>query len=98
MTSTLNSSTPLRDLMKQIVRAPSRSSRDTRSAASANAERRVPSRSSVIGGFHTAMRLAGAGEASRSTRLTGSRPVRRSASSTGLAIVAEVSTKRGSVP
>ncbi len=112
LTIRLSTSTPLRDFMKQIVRAPSPTSRASISAASASAERRAPSvppgappaelaappTKSVVGGFHTAIRRAGAGEPSRSIRATSSSPVRRSASSSGLAIVAEVNRKRGSVP
>ncbi len=98
MTSRLSSSTALRDLMKQIVRVPSRTSRASSSAASPSAERRAPEASSVNGGFHTAMRRDGAGEPSSSISAKSSRPVSRCASSTGLAIVAEVSRKRGSVP
>ena len=84
--------------MKQIVRAPSRVSRASSSAASPSAERRAPSSSSVSGGFHTAIRLRRRGRAVLVDQPTSSRPVSRSASSTGLAIVAEVSRKRGSVP
>ncbi len=79
--------------MKQIVRAPSRTSRASSSAASPSAERRAPSCSSVSGGFHTAIVRDGAGEPSSSIRRTSSSPVSRSASSSGLAIVAEVIRK-----
>ncbi len=50
-----SSSTPLRDFMKQIARAPSRTSRASSSAASPSAERRAPSAASVSGGFHIAI-------------------------------------------
>jgi hypothetical protein len=88
----------LRDFMNTIVRAPSHTRSASRSAASASAERRVPSFSSVTGGFHIAIVRRARGAPSRSTTVTSSRPVRRSASSPGLAIVALASTKRGSVP
>ena len=84
--------------MKQIARAPSPTRLASSSAASPSAERRAPISSSVSGGFHIAMRFAGAGEASSSISATESRPVSRCASSSGLAIVADVSRKRGSVP
>ena len=48
------SSTPRRDFMKQIVRAPSSTRRSTSSAASARTEARRPSASSTSGGFHIA--------------------------------------------
>ena len=57
------SSTARRDLMKQIVRAPRRARWPTISAASASDERRVPSASSVSGGFHIAISRARAGRA-----------------------------------
>ena len=84
--------------MKTIVRAPCATSSASRSAASASAERRVCSCSSVTGGFHIAIVLRAPGEPSRSTTVTSSSPVSRSASSPGFAIVALASTKRGSVP
>ena len=68
------------------------------SAASASGERRVASCSSVIGGFHMAIVLRAPGEPSSSTIVTSGRPVSRSASSAGLAIVALARRKRGSVP
>jgi hypothetical protein len=92
------SSTALRDLMKQIVRAPRRTSSPTISAASPSDEARVPSASSVSGGFHIAISRRAPGAPSRSTNAISSRPVSFSASSTGLAIVALASRKRGSVP
>jgi hypothetical protein len=112
LTRRLSTSTPLRDFMKQIVRAPSRASRASISAASPRAERRVssaasgaptagsgaPPRRSPVGGFHTTIRRRGVGEPSSSISRTSSRPVRRSASSTGLAIVADVIRKIGEVP
>ena len=52
--------------MKQIVRAPSRTSSATTSAASASTERRTPSASSVSGGFHIATVLRAPGEPSSS--------------------------------
>ncbi len=60
-------------------------------------EPRAPVRSSTSGGFHMAIRRSARGAPSRSTSAT-SQPVSRSASSTGLAIVALASTNRGSVP
>ena len=92
------SSTALRELMKQIVRAPARVSSARSSDASPSGDARVPSASSRSGGFHIAMRRRARGAASRSISRKSSRPVRRSASSTGLAIVAEASRKRGTVP
>ena len=50
------SSTPLRDFMKQIVRAPAAISSENTSAASYSAEPRSPSSSSSSGGFHIATR------------------------------------------
>ena len=50
------SSTPLRDFMKQIVRAPLVTSSENTSAASYSAEPRTPSSSSSSGGFHIATR------------------------------------------
>ena len=92
------SSTALRELMKQMVRA-SAFTRSARSSdASPSADARVPSASSSSGGFHIAIRRRACGAPSRSIRRKSSRPVRRSASSTGLAIVAEASRKRGAVP
>ena len=63
-TSRPSTSTPLRDFMKQIVRAPPRTSPASSSAASPSAERRVPSASSVSGGFQIAICRRGAGEPS----------------------------------
>ena len=60
------SSTALRDLMKQIVRAPAGTRSANRSAASLSAEARTPSASSSIGGFHIAIWRSAAGEPSRS--------------------------------
>ena len=54
-------------------------------------------RSSTSGGFHMAIRRSARGAPSRATSRTSS-PTSRSASSTGLAIVALASTNRGSVP
>ena len=89
-TSFAISSTALRDLMKQIVRAPPRTSSTSMSAASAeraSAACRAPRRSS--GGFHIAICRARAAASRRGRRARcSSRPVSRSASSTGLAIVA----------
>ena len=89
---------PLRDFMKQIVRAPIETSSEKTSAASYSAEARVPRSSSSKGGFHIATRRLACGAPSRSTSLKPVRPVRRSASSTGLAIVALASRNRGSLP
>ena len=78
-----------------------RTSRSTRpassSAASDSAEARLPSRSSTSGGFHITTWRSAWGAPSRSTSRISS-PVRPSASWRGLAIVALVSTKRGSAP
>ena len=68
------------------------------SAASASALARIRSASSTTGGFHIAIWRRAPGEPSRSTSATSSKPVSRSASSTGLAIVALASRNRGSVP
>ena len=54
--------------------------------------------SSTIGGFHIAIVRLAAGAPSRSTTVTSSSPVSRSASSPGLAIVADASRMRGAVP
>ena len=77
---------------------PSVSVHDDHTAASASAERRAAVFSSVIGGFHIAIVRLAAGEPSRSTTVTSSWPVRRSASSPGLATVAEARRMRGAVP
>ncbi len=92
------SSTPLRDFMKQIVREPERTSSATSSEASLSTLRRVCSASSSIGGFHIAIWRRAPGEPSSSISAISSSPVSRSASSTGLAIVALASRKRGVVP
>ncbi len=84
--------------MNTIVRAPWTTSSASMSAASASGERRVASFSSVIGGFHIATVRRAPGEPSRSITVKSSRPVSRSASSSGLAIVAVASTNRGAVP
>jgi hypothetical protein len=83
-----SSSTPRRDLTKQIVRAPLRSRSARTSAASPKTLRRDASASSTIGGFHIAICRRGCGEPSASMSVMSSRPVSRSASSTGLATVA----------
>ena len=88
----------MRERTKQIVRASSQTRRASSSAASLSAERRIPRAMSITGGFQIAIRLPAEGEPSRSINVTSSRPVSRSASSTGLAIVAEASRMRGSVP
>ena len=92
------SSTPLRDFMKQIVRAPAVIRSENTSAASYSAEARMPRSSSSSGGFHIATRRMARGAPSLSTRLKPVWPVSRSASSTGLAIVALASRKRGWLP
>ena len=69
------SSTPLRDFMKQIVRAPAVISSASSSAASASAEARMPSFSSSSGGFQIATWRDGSGAVSLSTRLMSGRPV-----------------------
>ena len=92
------SSTARRDFMKQIVRAPLRTSATSSSEASRSGEPRTPSASSSSGGFHIAMRRSAWGEPSRSTRAKSSSPLSASASCTGLATVAEARRKRGAVP
>ncbi len=84
--------------MNTIVRASSLTRSASRSAASARTERRVASFSSVIGGFHIAIVRLAAGAPSRSTTVMSSSPVSRSASSPGLATVADASSTRGAVP
>ena len=92
------SSTALRDFMNTIVRAPSVTRSASRSAASASTERRAAVFSSTIGGFHIAIVRLACGAPSRSTTVMSSSPVSRSASSPGLATVAEASRIRGAVP
>ena len=92
------SSTALRDFMNTIVRACLVTSSASRSAASDSTERRVPSFSSVTGGFHIAIVRLVTGDPSRSMTVKSSRPERRSASSPGLPIVALAIRKRGAVP
>ena len=82
---------------KQIVRTPCETSSASRSAASERAERRVPVALSISGGFHIAISRPARGAPSSSISSNGV-PTSRSASSTGLAIVAEASRKRGSAP
>jgi hypothetical protein len=91
------SSIPRRLFRKQIVRTPWETSSTSSSAASDSGERRVPLASSISGGFHIAISRPLRGAPSSPTGSNGS-PTRRSASSTGLAIVAEASRKRGSAP
>lgn len=67
------------------------------SAASARTERRAPLARSVSGGFHIAIRREAFGAPSESIS-SNSVPTRRSASSSGLAIVAEVKMNLGSAP
>ena len=88
------SSIPRRLRRKQIVRTPSATRSASSSAASERAERRVIDRSSMTGGFHIPIRRPARGAPSESTRRKGS-PTSRSASSTGLAIVAEARMNRG---
>ena len=90
------SSTARRDFMKQIVRAPSLTSSAIRSEASASTDRRAASGSSHAAGS-TSRSCFAAGEPSVGDVMS-SRPVRRSASSTGLAIVADAIRNRGAVP
>ena len=80
-----------------MVRVPAAISPASRSAVSDSGERRVPDASSMSGGFHIAIRRAAFGAPSDSTSAN-SVPISRSASSTGLAIVAEARMKRGSAP
>ncbi len=86
---------PLRLRRKQIVRTPAMTSSASISAASLSAERRTPACSSLSGGFQIAIRRPAFGAASSSIS-SNSVPTSRSASSAGLAIVAEVRMKRGS--
>ena len=88
---------PRRLLRKQIVRTPWETSSTSISAASESGERRVPVALSISGGFHIAISRPVLGAPSSEIAANGS-PTRRSASSTGLAIVAEASRKRGSEP
>jgi hypothetical protein len=91
------SSIPRRLFRKQIVRTPWATSSASRSAVSESGERRVPLALSISGGFHIAISRPLRGAPSSSTSSNGV-PTRPSASSTGLAIVAEASRKRGSAP
>ncbi len=98
MTIFATSSTALRERMNAIVRAPCVTSSVIRSAASPIVLARVCSASSSTGGFHMAIWRRAPGEPSRSISAKSSSPVSRCASSTGLAIVALASRKRGAVP
>jgi hypothetical protein len=91
----LISSIPRRLRMKQIVRTPRRTSSQRRSAASETGERRLWVCCSITGGFQIAISRPARGAPSSSSRAKSS-PVSRWASSSGLAIVAEAITKRGS--
>ena len=91
------------DALARLHEADRRARPRARAAPAARRPRRAPSgacraprRSAAGSTSRSAAR--GAGEPSSSISATSSRPVSRSASSTGLAIVAEVSRKRGSVP
>ena len=84
-------------MRKQIVRTPWETSSASSSAASESGERRVPVALSISGGFHIAISRPARGAPSSSISSNGV-PTSRSASSTGLAIVAEASRKRGSEP
>ena len=76
-----------------------RSARRTARPPRTAPRRGCPSSSSSSGGFHIATRRAARGaRVAVDQRGSPSRPVSRSASSTGLAIVALASRKRGSVP
>ena len=91
------SSIPRRLRRKQIVRTPSLTRSASSSAASERTERRVIDRGSITGGFHIPIRRRARGAPSESTSRKGS-PTSRSASSTGLAIVAEARMNRGLAP
>jgi hypothetical protein len=93
----LISSIPRRLRMKQIVRTPRETNSTSRSAASETGERRVIVCCSITGGFHIAISRPARGAPSSSSSSKGT-PVSRSASSPGLAIVAEASTNLGSAP
>ncbi len=98
VTSRDTSSTPLRDLMKQIVREPASTRSRSSEAASPIGLARCAVASSTIGGFHMAIRRGAEGDPSSSTSSMSSRPVSRSARSSGLATVALASMIRGSEP
>jgi hypothetical protein len=89
------SSIPRRLFRKQIVRASLMIRSASSSAASLSTERRRIVLGSITGGFQIAIRRRARGAPSESTS-SNSVPVRPPASSTGLAIVAEASTNRGS--
>ncbi len=93
----LISSIPRRLFMKQIVRTPRWTSSQSMSAASETGERRSWVACSITGGFHIAISRPARGAPSSSSR-SNSSPVSRSASSPGLAIVAEAMMNRGSAP
>ena len=91
------SSIPRRLFRKQIVREPLTTRSASSSAASESTERRIIVFSSITGGFQIANRRRALGAPSESTS-SNCEPVSAAASSVGLAIVAEASTKRGSEP
>ena len=91
------SSIPRRLLRKQIVREPLMTRSASSSAVSERTERRRIVFSSTTGGFQIAIRRLARGAPSESTSAK-SVPTSPSASSTGLAIVAEAQMKRGSAP
>ena len=88
---------PRRLFRKQIVREPLATRSASSSADSASTERRLIVASSITGGFQIAIRRRARGAPSESTSVN-SVPASRSASSSGLAIVAEARMKRGSEP
>ena len=93
------SSTARRDFMKQIVRAPLAHELGQQvGRLGAATLRRAPSASSVSGGFHIAIVARAPRRAVAVDERESSRPVSRSASSTGLAIVALAIRNRGAVP
>ena len=91
------SSIPRRLFRKQIVREPLMTRSASSSAASESTERRCIVFWSITGGFQIAIRRLARGAPSESTSAN-SVPTSRSASSTGLAIVAEAQMNRGSEP
>src|SRR4028118_882828 len=91
------SSADLRLLAKAIVRTPSATNFENTNAPSVSMLRRSPFSSSLSGGFLKSTRRSPLDAPSLSTSVNGT-PVRTSASSRGLAMVALVRTNLGSAP
>src|SRR5437016_1755671 len=91
------SSADLRDFVKAMERIPWSTNAARRRAASQFDEARDPEDSSRNGGFQNANSRSPLGLPSRTTASKGT-PTSRSASSAGLPMVAEASTKAGSEP